>query len=114
MSVQKFIDESRNFFKGEQFDKAEQRLKQAWQEIIGEATQVQIQEQNDVRYWLGCCSFEKAQRTEKMKKVIQLLKEAIKYFSSSYRLPKSCVIHKLVLKSSMLMVGWVVVIWSWR
>lgn len=88
MSVQKFIDESRNFFKGEQFDKAEQRLKQAWQEIIGEATQVQIQEQNDVRYWLGRCSFEKAQRTEKNEKVIQLLKEAIKYFQQQLSLAK--------------------------
>lgn len=88
MSVQKFIDESRSFFKGEQFDKAEQRLKQAWQEIIGEATQVQIQEQNDVRYWLGCCSFEKAQRTEKNEKVIQLLKEAIKYFQQQLSLAK--------------------------
>lgn len=63
MSVRNFIDESSSFFKGEQFDKAEQldkaeqQLKQAWQEIIGEATQVQIQEQNDVRYWLGRCSF---------------------------------------------------------
>lgn len=88
MSVQKFIDESRVFFKEKQFDKAEQRLKQAWQEIIGEATQVQIQEQNDVRYWLGRCSFEKAQRIEKNEKVIQLLKEAIKYFQQQLSLAK--------------------------
>lgn len=88
MNIQNLINESRGFFKEKQFDKAEQRLKQAWQEIIGEATQVQIQEQNDVRYWLGRCSFEKAQRTEKNEKVIQLLKEAIKYFQQQLSLAK--------------------------
>lgn len=88
MNIQNLINESRGFFKEKQFDKAEQRLKQAWQEIIGEATQVQIQEQNDVRYWLGRCSFEKAQRTEKNEEVIQLLKEAIKYFQQQLSLAK--------------------------
>lgn len=88
MSIRNLINESRSFLKEKQFDKAEQRLKQAWQEIIGEATQVQIQEQNDVRYWLGCCSFEKAQTSEKNEKVVQLLKEAIKYFQQQLSLAK--------------------------
>lgn len=37
---------------------------------------------------MGCCSFEKAQRTEKNEKVIQLLKEAIKYFQQQLSLAK--------------------------
>ena len=62
MSVWSLINEGVALFKNKKFDKAIEKLNQALDGI--EDKNSQIQEQNDIQFWLGRCYFEQAKKAK--------------------------------------------------
>ena len=62
MNVQDLIDESVELFNKKKFDEAIEKLNQALGEI--EDKNSQIQEQNNIHFWLGRCYLEQAMKAK--------------------------------------------------
>ncbi len=58
MNVQNLIDEGVELFDNKKFDEAIEKLNQASDRIKTKNTQ--IQQQNDIQFWLGRCYLEQA------------------------------------------------------
>ena len=85
MNVQDLIDESVELFNKKKFDEAIEKLNQALGEI--EDKNSQIQEQNNIHFWLGRCYLEQAMKA-KGKESEQLFGRAVEHFQRSLEFAK--------------------------
>ena len=83
MSVWSLINEGVALFKNKKFDKAIEKLNQALDGI--EDKNSQIQEQNDIQFYLGCCYLEQAMKA-KGKESEQLFGNAVEHQQQQLRL----------------------------
>jgi len=83
MSVWSLINEGVALFKDKKFDKAIEKLNQALGEI--EDKNSQIQEQNNIHFWLGRCYLEQAMKA-KGKESEQLFEQAVEHHHQQLRL----------------------------
>ena len=77
MNVQSLIKEGVELFDNKKFDEAIEKLNQALDGI--EDKNSQIQEQNDIQFWLGRCYLEQAKQAEG-KEAKQLFEHAVEHF----------------------------------
>ncbi len=80
MNVQDLINEGIELFENKEFDEAIEKLNQALDGI--EDKNSQIQEKNDIQFWLGRCYFEQAMKA-KGKESEQLFGQAAEHFQQS-------------------------------
>lgn len=80
MNVQYLINEGIELFENKEFDEAIEKLNQALDGI--EDKNSQIQEKNDIQFWLGRCYFEQAMKA-KGKESEQLFGQAAEHFQQS-------------------------------
>ena len=85
MSIINLIEEGIELFKNNKFDEAITKLNQALDQIKDKDSQ--IQEQNDIQFWLGHCYFEQAKKA-KGRNAEQLFGLAIKHLQQQLRLAK--------------------------
>ena len=85
MSVWSLINEGVELFKNKKFDKAIEKLNQALGEI--EDKNSQIQEQNDIQIFLGCCYLAQAMKA-KGKESEQLFRQAVEHLQQSLEFAK--------------------------
>ena len=83
MSIQNLIEEGVSLFKNKKFDEAITKLSQASGKI--ENKDSQIQERNDIQFWLGRCYFEQAMKT-KGEASTRLFEQAIEHHQQQLRL----------------------------
>ena len=83
MNVQDLIEESTALFNNKKFDEAIEKLNQALDGI--EDKNSQIQEQNDIQFWLGHCYLEQAKQAEG-KESEQLFEQAVEHHQQQLRL----------------------------
>ena len=83
MNVRNLIDESVELFNKKKFEEAIEKLNQALDGI--EDKNSQIQEQNDIQFWLGCCYLEQAKQAEG-KDAAELFEQAVEHFQYQLRL----------------------------
>ena len=83
MSVWSLINEGAKLFKNKKFDEAIEKLNQALDEIKDKDSQ--IQEQNYIQFYLGCCYFEQALKA-KGKESEQLFGNAVEHHQQQLRL----------------------------
>ena len=83
MNVRNLIDESVELFNKKKFEEAIEKLNQALDGI--EDKNSQIQEQNDIQFWLGCCYLEQAKQAEG-KDAAELFEQAVKHHQQQLRL----------------------------
>ena len=83
MDVRGLIKEGVALFKNKKFDEAIEKLNQALDEI--EDKNSQIQEQNNIHFWLGRCYLEQAMKA-KGKESEQLFGRAVEHFQQQLRL----------------------------
>ena len=83
MNVQDLIEESAALFNNKKFEEAIEKLNQALDGI--EDKNSQIQEQNDIQFWLGCCYLEQAKQAEG-KDAAELFEQAVEHFQYQLRL----------------------------
>lgn len=83
MNVQDLINEGVELFENKKFDEAIEKLNQALDGI--EDKNSQIQEQNDIQYWLGRCYLEQAMKA-KGKGSEQLFGQAVEHFQQQLSL----------------------------
>ena len=83
MSILNLIEEGASLFKNKKFDEAITKLSQALEQI--ENKDSQIQEQNDIQFWLGRCYFEQA-RKAKGEASTRLFEQAIEHHQQQLRL----------------------------
>ncbi len=83
MDVRDLIKEGVALFNNNKFDEAIEKLNQALDGI--EDKNSQIQEQNDIQFWLGCCYLEQAKQAEG-KDVAELFEQAVEHFQYQLRL----------------------------
>ena len=85
MSVWSLINEGVALFNNKKFDEAIEKLKQVLGKIEDENSQ--IQEQNDIQFWLGRCYLEQAKEA-KGKESEQLFGQAVEHFQQSLEFAK--------------------------
>ena len=85
MSVQDLIDEGVALFNNKKFDEAIEKLNQALDGI--EDKNSQIQEQNDIQFWLGRCYLEQAMKAQG-KESEQLFEHAVEHLQQSLKFAK--------------------------
>ena len=83
MSVWSLINEGVDLFENKKFGETIEKLNQALDGI--EDKNSQIQEQNDIQFWLGRCYFEQAMKT-KGKESEQLFEQAVEHHQQQLRL----------------------------
>ena len=83
MDVRGLIKEGVALFKNKKFDEAIEKLNQALDGI--EDKNSQIQEQNDIQFWLGCCYFEQAMKA-KGEIATKLFDQAVEHHQQQLRL----------------------------
>ena len=83
MSVWSLINEGVELFDNKKFDEVIEKLKQALGEI--EDKNSQMQEQNDIQFWLGWCYLEQAMKA-KGKESEQLFEHAVEHFQQQLSL----------------------------
>ena len=83
MSVWSLINEGVALFNNKKFDEAIEKLKQVLGKIEDENSQ--IQEQNDIQFWLGRCYLEQAKEA-KGKESEQLFGQAVEHHQQQLRL----------------------------
>lgn len=83
MNVQNLIDEGVELFDNKKFDEAIEKLNQALDGI--EDKNSQIQEQNDIQFWLGCCYLEQAMKA-KGEIATKLFDQAVEHHQQQLRL----------------------------
>ena len=86
MSVNDLIEEGARLFNSNKFDEAITKLNQAWDEI--EDKNSQIEEQNDIQWWLGRCYLEQAIKTKDVVEAMSFFARAIMYFQEQLKLAK--------------------------
>ena len=86
MSVNDLITEGERLFNSNNFDEAIVKFNQAWSEI--EDKNSQIEEQNDIQWWLGRCCLEQAIKTKDVVEAISFFARAIMYFQEQLKLAK--------------------------
>ena len=85
MSVWSLINEGVELFKNKKFDEAIEKLNQALDGI--EDKDSQIQEQNDIQFFLGRCYLEQAMKAQG-KESKQLFGQAVEHFQQSLEFAK--------------------------
>ena len=85
MSIQDLIDAAVELFKNKKFDEAIEKLNQALDGI--EDKDSQIQEQNDIQFFLGCCYLEQAMKAQG-KESEQLFGQAVEHLQQSLEFAK--------------------------
>ena len=85
MSILNLIEEGASLFKNKKFDEAITKLSQALEQI--ENKDSQIQEQNDIQFWLGRCYLEQAIKA-KGEASTRLFEQAIEHCKQQLRLAK--------------------------
>lgn len=85
MNVRSLIKEGVALFKNKKFDEAIEKLNQALDGI--EDKNSQIQEQNDIQFWLGCCYLEQAMKAQG-KESEQLFEHAVEHLQQSLKFAK--------------------------
>ena len=85
MSVWSLINEGVDLFENKKFGETIEKLNQALGEI--EDKNSQIQEQNDIQFWLGHCYLEQAKKA-KGKDSEQLFRQAVEHFQRSLEFAK--------------------------
>ena len=85
MSVWSLIREGVDLFDNKKFDEAIEKLNQALDEIKDKDKDSQIQEQNYIQFYLGCCYFEQALKAEG-KESEQLFGNAVEHYQQQLRL----------------------------
>ena len=86
MSVNDLIAEGERLFNSNNFDEAIVKFNQAWSEI--EDKNSQIEEQNDIQWWLGRCCLEQAIKTKDVVEAMSFFARAIMYFQEQLKLAK--------------------------
>ena len=84
MSVNDLITEGERLFNSNNFDEAIVKFNQAWSEI--EDKNSQIEEQNDIQWWLGRCCLEQAIKTKDVVEAMSFFAQAIMYFQEQLKL----------------------------
>ena len=85
MDVRGLIKEGVALFKNKKFDEAIEKLNQALDGI--EDKNSQIQEQNDIQFWLGRCYLEQAMKAQG-KESEQLFGQAVEHLQQSLKFAK--------------------------
>ena len=84
MSVNDLIKEGVSLFKSNNFDQAIAKFNQALDEI--EDKNSQLEEQNNIQYWLGCCYLEQALKVKDITEAKDLFAQAVKYHQEQLKL----------------------------
>ncbi len=85
MNIQNLIKKVEDLFKNKKFDEAITKLNQALDQIKDKDSQ--IQEQNDIQFWLGRCYLEQAMKA-KGEASTRLFEQAIEHCKQQLRLAK--------------------------
>ena len=85
MNVQSLINEGVALFNNKKFDEAIEKLSQALDRI--KTKNPQIQQQNDIQFWLGRCYLEQAMKTQD-KESEQLFGQAVEHLQQSLEFAK--------------------------
>jgi len=86
MSVNDLIKEGVSLFKSNNFDQAIAKFNQALDEI--EDKNSQLEEQNNIQYWLGCCYLEQALKVKDITEAKDLFAQAIEHHQEQLKLAK--------------------------
>ena len=86
MSVNDLIKEGVSLFKSNNFDQAIAKFNQALDEI--EDKNSQLEEQNNIQYWLGHCYFEQARKVRDITEAKRLFAQAIEHHQEQLKLAK--------------------------
>ena len=86
MSVNDLIKEGVSLFKSNNFDQAIAKFNQALDEI--EDKNSQLEEQNNIQYWLGRCYFEQALKVRDITEAKGLFAQAIEHHQEQLKLAK--------------------------
>ena len=86
MSVNELIAEGMSLFKSNNFDQAIAKFNQALDEI--EDKNSQLEEQNNIQFWLGCCYFEQARKVRDITEAKGLFAQAIEHHQEQLKLAK--------------------------
>ena len=88
MDVRDLIKEGVALFKNKKFDEAIEKLNQALDGI--EDKNNQIQEQNDIQFWLGCCYLEQAIKA-KGEAADKLFRQTVEHLQQQLKFTKQLV-----------------------
>ena len=86
MSVNDLIKEGVSLFKSNNFDQAIAKFNQALDEI--EDKNSQLEEQNNIQYWLGCCYLEQAMKVKDIAEAKDLFAQAVEHNQERLKLAK--------------------------
>ena len=86
MSVNDLIAEGMSLFKSNNFDQAIVKFNQAWSEIKDKNSQ--IEEQNDIQWWLGRCCLEQAMKAKNTADAMRLFTQAIAHYRQQFELAR--------------------------
>lgn len=84
MSVNELIAEGVSLFKSNNFDQAIVKFNQAWSEIKDKNSQ--IEEQNDIQWWLGRCCLEQAMKAKNTADAMRLFTQTIAHYRQQFEL----------------------------
>ena len=82
MSVNELITEGIRLFESNNLDQAIAKLNQAWSEIKDKNSQ--IEEQNDIQWWLGRCYLELAMKVRDITEAKGLFAQAIAHYRQQF------------------------------
>ena len=82
MSVNELITEGIRLFESNNLDQAIAKLNQAWSEIKDKNSQ--IEEQNDIQWWLGRCYLEQALKVRDITETKGLFAQAIAHYRQQF------------------------------
>ena len=86
MSVNDLIEEGIRLFESNKIDEAIVKFNQAWSEIKDKNSQ--IEEQNDIQWWLGRCCLEQAMKAKNTADAMRLFTQAIERHQEQLKLAK--------------------------
>ena len=84
MSVNELIAEGVSLFKSNNFDQAIVKFNQAWSEIKDKNSQ--IEEQNDIQWWLGRWCLEQAMKAKNTADAMRLFTQTIAHYRQQFEL----------------------------
>ena len=86
MSVNDLIAEGVRLFESNKIDEAIVKFNRAWSEIKDKNSQ--LEEQNDIQFWLGCCYLEQALKVRDITEAKGLFAQAIEHHQERLKLAK--------------------------
>ena len=86
MSVNDLIAEGVRLFESNKIDEAIVKFNRAWSEIKDKNSQ--LEEQNDIQFWLGCCYLEQALKVRDITEAKGLFAQAIEHHQERLKLVK--------------------------